>query len=591
MSVVAVTVLIGVLLAGAGFAGERLVERHGKADLQGGAFALLTGWALLCLVGVVCAVSGARLTLPALAVGVVGITGYLVTTAAWSGLRYLALAWLLLLPLLAIASVIPPTMADEFPYLLPNAKILVETDLFPDQSHPNVWTSKPEYPPALSLIGYAAARLGRIDGAYPGKAFTVLLAGAFGLALAQLIAGRVGWLAAIAIGVALASVLNPFFDPRLALSAHTDTPTGFVLALTVAASWRALHEPLPRWPLHAAAAAIVLVLLRETNVVFVAALAVGLLICRRPKLAMIISAPALVVFGLWRLYITIAGWTPSMAARPLSEWDWSAPFIMVRALFGERLANNPVLGIAGAALAFATVLLCLRIIRSDDRRIRALFALAGTVSIAWCAFLAWAYAAVFTNEVETANSAWRYLSQLGPLLIFTFVAALVPSLPAGVTIARSGTALAAGAGLCLVALLAPLATARHWRIDCRHPDVVVVRHAALEIGKRPIANEKIAVVHPDEPSWYSEALDYELNRPVRSSRGYRRAEQVPAEGYRLDLTKLDRKRLTQDGKIPPLELSHWNGSNWQRVLTLAAEQPRACGANPFAKWDFAQTSR
>ena len=591
MFAILVTVLIGVLLTGAGFACERLAERPNEAHLQGGAFALVTGWALLCLVGAVCAVSGARLTFPAVAIGIVGVAGYLVTRAAWSGLRYLALAWLLLLPLLAIASVIPPTMADEFPYLLPNAKTLVAADFFPDAAHPNVWTAKPEYPPALSLIAYAAARLGGIDIAYPGKIFTVLLAGAFGLVLAQLIAARAGWLAAIAIGVALASVLNPFFDPRLALSAHTDTPTGFVLAFTVAASWRVLHEAPPRWPLHAAAAAVVLVLLRETNVVLVAALAAGLVICRRPRLAFLITTPAFAAFGLWRLSIMIAGWTPTMSARPLAEWNWSAPFVMVRALFGERLANNPVLGIAGAALALALVVLCLRSIRSNDTRIRGLLALAGTVTIVWCAFLAWAYVAVFGDEVETANSAWRYLSQLGPLVIFTLVAVLVRSLPAGLTIARPGRALAVGAALCLVLLLVPVATARHWRIDCRHPDVVVARAAAREIGKLGIANATVSVIHPDEPSWYSEALDYELSRPVRSSRGYKSARDVPPGGYLLDLTGLDRKRLIQDGKIPPIALSRWNGSAWESVLRLGAGQTDRCGANVFATWDLALTSR
>jgi hypothetical protein len=591
MWVIFVTGLVGVLLAGAGFACDRLVERQSEADLQTGAFALVAGWAVLCLLGLGCAVSGARLTFPALAVGIVAGAGYWTNKAAWAGLRSLVLAWLLLLPLLAIASVIPPTMADEFPYLLPNASTLVAADVFPDQAHPNVWTSKPEYPPALSLIGYAAARLGGVDVPYPGKVFTVLLAGGFGLLLAQLISARTGWLAAIAIGVALASVLNPFFDPRIALTAHTDTPTGFVLAFTVAAAWQALHDMQPRWILRGAAAAIVLVLLRETNVVLVMALAAGLVLYRRPRLAFLLTAPALAAFGLWRLYIMLAGWTPTMSARSLAGWDWSAPLIMVRALCGERLANNPVLGIAAAVLALASVILCLRIIRSGDRRLRALFALTGAVSIVWCVFLAWAYAAVFTNEVETASSAWRYLSQLGPLVIFTLVAALVSSLPASMTVARSRVALAAGAGLCLAVLLAPLATAGHWRIDCRHPDVVAVRHAARAIADLPIGSAPIAVVHPDEPSWYGEALDYELRRPVRSSRGYKSLGEAPPEGYRLDLTGLDRKRLRQDGAVPLLELSQWTGSRWDSIRTLAAQQPGACGANPFARWEFAQTRR
>jgi hypothetical protein len=90
MSVLFVSAILGVLLTGAGVAGERLVQRHSEAELQSGAFALATGWAILCLVCVVCAVSGARLTFPALAVGIAGVAGYLTNRGAWAGLRYLA---------------------------------------------------------------------------------------------------------------------------------------------------------------------------------------------------------------------------------------------------------------------------------------------------------------------------------------------------------------------------------------------------------------------------------------------------------------------------------------------------------------------
>jgi hypothetical protein len=576
--------LIGALLTGAGFACERLIARRRDVDLQGPAFALLTGWALLCLAGVVCAVTGAPLTPAAIAIGLVGVVGYAVNRKAARGFAPLAFAWLLLLPLIAIASVIPPTMSDEFPALLPNAKTLVAADIFPDRARPNVWGSKPEYPPALPLIGYVGARLG-IDVAYPGKIFTVLLAGAFGLALAELIVGRVGTLAAIAIGVALASVLNPFFDPRIALSAHTDTPTGFVLALGVAASWRALREK--SWAMHAAAAAIVLILLRETNLVFVAALAIGLLACRRPKLAAAITLPALAVFGLWRLYIVLAGWVPTMTTKPFVAWDWSAPFLMVRVLFGDRLANNPVLGMAAAGLALAGALLFVRIIRSGDRALRALFVFVGIIGMTYCAFLAWAYAAVFSSEAETANSAWRYLSQLGPLFIYAIVAAIARALPPRVAIAGSRT-IAVGAALCLVPLLLPLATSAHWRIDCRYPDVAVVRHAIHAIAKH-VGSEKIAVVHPSEANLYIEIVDYELGRPVRSTLGYKSAEEVPPAGYLLDLRQLERHRLTQDGAVPQIELSRWDGS-WKPMLTLAPEKPPACGAKTFEKWQFTQRS-
>jgi hypothetical protein len=575
MPILITMLLIALLLIGAGFACERLFAPRIRVDFEAISHPLVTGWAVLGLAGVVCAVGGVSVTGPAIALGVIGAAGLAVAGPAAAGLWRIALAWVLLLPMLAIASVIPATMPDEFPYLLPNVQSLVEYDVFPDRTRPNVWTSKPEYPPALSLIAYAAARFGGHDIAYPGKIFTVLLAGAFAIVLAAQIAGRIGQLAAIAIGVMLATVLNPFFDPRIALTAYNDTPTGFVLALCVAASWRACSEPQAAWRLHAAAAAIVLVLLRETSLVFVVGLAAGLLLCRQYRLTAWIVLPALVTFGLWRIYIITAGWTSSMSARPFAAWDWSGPFTMLRVLFSERLANNPVLGLAGVGFALLCAALCVWVVRSGDRRIRTLVVITGAVAILWCAFVAWAYVAVYRNQVLTANSAWRYLSEIGPLLIFAAVAAVASALPERIAVTRTRAAVAIGVAACFVPVIATLATWRHWRIDCRYPDVVAVRGMTKALGDLRLGSDKIAVIHPSEPDWYAEAIDYELRRPVRSSVPLKSIDQATLS-YRLDLRPLDRGKLAEDRLVPPIEFARRDGAGWNTVLTIAAKKLDGC---------------
>jgi hypothetical protein len=584
MSVLLAMLVLGVLLVGAGAACGRLAGAQGTPDPHEAACLLLTGWAILCLVAVLCAASGAALTGPVLAVGVAGFVGCLAGTRAALGLSRLALAWLLLLPLLLMASVIPPFMADEFPALLPNAKGLLTADMFPDRAHPNVWTSKPEYPPALPLIGYVAARFGGADLGYPAKIFNVMLAGAFALVLAELIVRRMGLLAAVAIGVVLATLVNPFFDPRLALSAYNDTTTGFVVAICVATSWRALDEPTPRWLTYAAAAAIVLILLRETNLVLVVALAAGVLACRRPRIAIIITLPAFVAFALWRVYVMRAGWSQTMTVQPFAEWDWSAPFLLLRGLFGDRLANNPVLGAGGAIFALAAVILCVWLLRAGSSRMRALFVLTGAVGAAWVGFVAWAYIAVFPDEAGNANWAWRYLSQLGPMLIFAIVAALTEFLPARAAV-RGRTAMLVAGAASLVAIAVPPVTSTHWRVDCRFADVVLASSIGEALHALAPDDAPMAVVNPHEPNWYAEAIDYALGRPVRSTMGYRELQQVPLRGYRLDMHDLDRSRITRDGVIPKVEVARWDGSAWAPVLTIAGEAPRACGASPFERWN------
>jgi hypothetical protein len=343
----------------------------------------------------------------------------------------------------------------------------------------------------------------------------------------------------------------------------------------VVACWRASGRPFSFWHVHAAAAARALIMLRETNVVYVVALAGGLVLCGERRVTACL-VPALVTFGLWRLDMITGSLTPSITPRPFATWDFTAPLTMLRVLFVDRLLNNPVLGLAGTTFALAGAGLAVWAVRRGDRSLRILFWLAGCASVTWCAFLAWAYLGVYDEQAATANSLWRYLTQLGPMMIYVVVAAVAALLPARLHMPRRAVAAAVGVGLCLVPVLGTLATWRHWRIDCRLPSVAAARSLTPQLKQLNLGTERLAVVHPEFGSWFSEALDYDLRRPVRTSLHFPRPELAEALPWRLDLSALDHGPLIATREVPAITVERRSGDGWTPALTIPAHPLPGC---------------
>lgn len=269
------TLAVALLLVGMGRLLDRCLVSSGGSGQSAPMAWLIMGWAMASLTGALSALGGLPLFGPAVCLAVAGIAGHLVGLPRVR-LARLMLGWLVVAPLLLIASTIPPMMFDEFAFWLPNTRFLVDFGKFPDLGNPNIWSGKAAYPPAIPIIGYGVQILIGRGWEMAAKIFSVLLAASFGLVLAQLVRERVGNAFALILGVAFSTVLNPFFDPRISLTAYADVPTGFVLAFLVYAAWRALDERGPNSMGPPIAASVLLVLLRETNVVLVAGVAAGL---------------------------------------------------------------------------------------------------------------------------------------------------------------------------------------------------------------------------------------------------------------------------------------------------------------------------
>jgi hypothetical protein len=581
MAVLATTFAVALICYGLGSWLEYLVARRLDDGTDAAAYRLLAGWALASLIGVLAAVAGWNLIVPALVVGVAGGSGLsLLRLGGGGSLIGLLVAWALCFPLIWIAGHTGPTTFDEFTHWLPNARYLVERDAFADAGHPNVWSAMRGYPPALTLIGYGAERLAGSGFAVAPKIFNIMLAGAFALALASLLRDVAGRWFAIAAGVAAATLLNPFFDPRTAITAHPDVASGLVLAMGLAACWRAVEHGDARSRWQVAASGVLLVLLRETGIVLGAGLGLGLLLLghRGWRVLGMHAGCSLAAFACWRLYLVTSG-QPSVAPRPLADWDWSAPWVVLRTLLTARLADNPLVGAAALVVVVVVMILLVARIHRSKGPIRDLAILYAAVAVTWVAFIAWSYAAVFNpNEIATANSAWRYVAELGPSLILVCVALVAA--PWSALSPRTLHARWAGALACVLVPAGLLITWRHWRLDCTYPDVPVVRRLAHAIGPT-IGDDPAGVVHPTDASGYDRMIDYELHRPLGASVGVARADRV-TQPWLIDLSGIRRDDLRKGQAPSAVTVMRRAKAGWQPVLTIPAGPSRVCR---FARQD------
>jgi hypothetical protein len=512
------TFALALLLIGLG----RLLDRclWGGRSAESSAMAwLIFGWGLVSLTGALCALCGLTVLVPAVWLCMLGIVGYLIDLPLLP-VACLMLGCLTVAPLLLIASAIPPMMYDEFAQWLPNTRFLVDYGRFPDLTNPNIWSAKAAYPPAIPVLGYGVYILIGSGWEFAAKIFTVIVAVSFGLILAQVIRERVGNIFALSIGVSCSTVLNPFFDPRISLTAYADAPTGFILAFLVYACWLVVEEQDLRRVGLPIFAGMLLILLRETNVVLVAGVAAALaLIGRRGRfLSIALVSTSLAAFLLWRSYIVYAGIPPAILPRALSDWRWDAPWLVLESLITERLADHVAIG--GGILLLSGFAIGILISRWQVfRPTRHLLLICSIVSLLWTSFLLWAYIAVFSpEEVVRAAAAWRYLAQLGPMFLLVCFAMAATTMPVKVPSVGAGVATTdvfAFATLLMPGLLI-MGTRSHWQIDLQYPLKRRI-HSVAEIIAPIIGAKPLTVVHPLDASEVALEIDYDLHRPLGSS--------------------------------------------------------------------------
>lgn len=348
-------------------AGKALVrDRHGVA------VQFIAGWgayaALMTLWGVVTAVS---LRLPAAAFLLVSLAGLVAGCRIPGGKADLAEAGRLMLvaaPLLWVMADILPSQSDNLAVMLPNTAYIFDWGHFPTQDGPPVYTDVPVAPYNFHLLSLLGSLPGNAYAPNSPSLVTVFLHLAAGLLFATALAeGKRPGLALTALGLALATLLNPGFVPRVSLAGYGEAPLAITLLFSVWLALRVLDDLAEgRRPdlLPLTLAEITLILIKQQGIgLFAAHLGAVVLtgaLDRRvgPRRAVMMlgraALPAIVLYLSWRFYVGSAFPAGELRAMPIALWEWHLLPEILRDMGKVIFRHAPyfcLLGLTGILLA------------------------------------------------------------------------------------------------------------------------------------------------------------------------------------------------------------------------------------------------
>ena len=424
----------------------------------------------------------------------------------------------LALPLLLILAGKQASQVDTFTHWLANAVYLMDHGVFPGEARaPSLGAGYDAFPYNLQFLAYLASQL---TPGHLGSALThvnLVLQLAFALLAARVLAG--GWLAAeperssapppwwaCALGLLLATGLNPAFVPNIAFTSYGEPGTAVALAFAAALGWRLMGRLAERQPAAFDAAAlaavlVVLVNLKQANfsltVIVVIALALVAIwdrkvpLVRAVRVIVAAAAPALVVFAAWRVYVLFDLRGHELPFLPASDWDFAAIPAIVAAMFsvathkGGYFVMMALIVVAAAWGARA---------RTPDAPAR-LLGLIAWIFIGYLAALVLVYLTAFKGVSRLGvQSFWRYQTQLG--LVGVLGAAVALEALLAPLLARPGPRFwAVARALAVVLILAlPFVFVDRFRRDL-DPPKPFVRAAVESIARLLPADAGLALVH------------------------------------------------------------------------------------------------
>lgn len=427
------TVWIGFLAIGA-VAGGR--HRNPDADV-------LTGWALVSLLFVA---GGALLQVPFTFLAMISVL-------VAAGCLFIALRanedfqvgntaklLLLALPMLVLVSGMRVSQWDEFTDWALIPRLLLSSDAFPSRDNPFPGHAFVAYPYSWHFVSYLA---GRVAGGFvesTGPLMNTLLLYGFGLVSLRMVATafeRPDWVIRpvwhlIALGVLTATLLNPTFAQKVAMTSYADVPAAVATGVATVLGWQMLEamraDDRERTRALMWQFGLVLMLLmnlkQATLVLFVlitcATFFIGLRdpqIRLRPLLTAMAGAvvPGLLIYVLWRYHVSQELAAGEFTVRPLAQWYINLiPDIIARmALVLTKKGYFAVLLICAVIFGIRGLFRC----RTPFDRFAAIVVL--TV-LGYEAFLLFAYVASFgEGDALRAASFWRYNMHVG-LIVLAF---------------------------------------------------------------------------------------------------------------------------------------------------------------------------
>ena len=339
-------------------------------------------------------------------------------------------------PLILLVSAMVGSQWDEFSDWLITPRLLLQTDTFPNKSNVHLSGSLAAYPFGWHYVTYLASQIGGRFLENAGALVNVFMLLTFGLISARLIRegmGRddgfatPGW-GMYAVGGLFAMVLSTTFAQKVALTSYADVATAATLGVGGLLSWTMLgalaaerETEARRYAMQIGLLMMLLVNLKQSTVVLFIILVFAILLtglrdpyvkfpCLIRTLPWII-VPPVIIFILWRYYISTELPSSEMKMAPISEWLFQyIPEILQRMLL--------VLSKKGAFLALLIVILGfgIRAVLRFRTPFDSLALLIALVFLGHNTFLFFAYVSTFGKfDALRAASYWRYNMQLGML--------------------------------------------------------------------------------------------------------------------------------------------------------------------------------
>jgi hypothetical protein len=371
---------------------------------------------------------------------------------------------------------------------------------FPTLAQPN-GSEHAGYPYALALPGFAIFLIsGRVPetAALSWNLIAMLCAAA---SIATIVTQRLAavfpeqartrslaWTGA-ATGLLLGGLAGPSFVPKIFFSNMADAATGSVLAvlLSIVFEWAnptANQRARTALAITFAFGCVALIDLRQANGALFGLMILGCAVAawkQRPgagapelRALAIVLLLSLGVAELWGHYAARQIPGGQFSIMPLAEWRW---MLLPHTLgsIARVMLSKPGLFVLIFYLSIRT-LLALRAADPLSQPVRSVVIVAAMVSFGMMGFLTFTYLAANFNAAEAAAAAsfWRYMGEVGPLVVLGTIAVMpldwlrrLPSRPA----------VAALLGLTVVL---PFATIRLYRADLASP-VPLMRRTALAV--------------------------------------------------------------------------------------------------------------